>query len=83
MSQYIKFKCVYCGQSMECAPEHAGRHLKCPACSHKITIPAAGGKVPVDYQAENQTWIGDIPAPEVSTPTRYQPQAKKKSPPAA
>jgi hypothetical protein len=70
---------------MECAPEHAGRQLKCPACTHKITIPSlGGGKLPpVNYQAGDQTWTGDLPAPDVSTPTRYQAQQKKKSPPAS
>lgn len=73
MTQYLKFKCVYCGQSMECEPKHAGRQLKCPACSHKITVPTPEGSKPaVNYQDERVTWAGDVPAPEVSTPTRYQ-----------
>lgn len=71
MAQYQKFKCVFCGQSMECDPKHAGRQIKCPACGHKIAIP--GGN------AEAQTWVQDVPAPDVSTPTRYQQPPKKKS----
>lgn len=73
MAQYLKFKCVYCGQSMECDPAHSGRQIKCPSCDHKMVIPQdpnhklAGGKSPKD-----DTWMTDVPSPDVSTPTRYK-----------
>ena len=74
MATYIKFKCTYCGQSMECDPQHAGRQIKCPGCDHKIAIPkAADGKSPgLNFQTKDQTWMGEIPKPDVSTPTRYK-----------
>lgn len=78
MAEYLKFKCIFCGQSMEVDPKHAGRQIKCPACDHKITIP--GGKTPpANPRATDQTWMKEIPSPDVSTPTRYGKPSKPKS----
>lgn len=78
MGEYLKFKCIFCGQSMEVDPKHAGRQIKCPACNHKITIP--GGKAAAsDAQAGDQTWMKEIPSPDVSTPTRYKKPSNPKS----
>jgi len=78
MADYLKFKCIFCGQSMEVDRKHAGRHIKCPACDHKITIP--GGQVGAsDPRATNLTWTKEIPSPKVSTPTRYQNRSKTKA----
>jgi DNA-directed RNA polymerase subunit RPC12/RpoP len=74
MPEYKKFKCVFCGQSMEYDPKHAGRQIKCPACDHKIAIP--GANPASDNPPQAQTWMTNVPAPDVSTPTRY-----KKTPP--
>ena len=80
MTTYLKFKCVFCGQSMEYDPKHAGRQIKCPACNHKIAIP--GGKIGgINKQTKDQTWTSDIPSPDVSTPTRYKASPREKSKP--
>lgn len=73
MKNYFKFRCVYCGQNMECEPRHSGRQTKCPKCDHKMVIPPAPdqstGKSP---NTVNATWDTQVPAPDVSIPTRYQ-----------
>jgi DNA-directed RNA polymerase subunit RPC12/RpoP len=72
MAQYLKFKCIFCGQPMECDPAHAGRQIKCPKCDHKITIPPDPAKKPkIVLNSTEQTWTSNLPTPDVSTPTRY------------
>jgi len=72
MQKYLKFKCVFCGQSMECDPQHVGRQIQCPACSHKIAIPPdPKNKARANADQGDMTWIKDVPTPDVSTPTRY------------
>jgi DNA-directed RNA polymerase subunit RPC12/RpoP len=78
MAQYLKFKCVFCGQSMECDPAHAGRQIKCPKCDHKIAIPPDPNSKAANPPA--QTWVNDVPSPDVSVPTRYASPKEQKSP---
>ena len=80
MTQYHKFKCIYCGQSIECDRKHIGRQTKCPTCNHNMVIPPeAGGDLAGSIKAVREKWDTQIPTPDVSTPTRYQAGAKPKS----
>ena len=80
MAEYKKFKCVFCGQRMEYDPVNAGRHIKCPACGHKIAIP--GEKPPgINLQSGDQTWATNVDAPDLETPTRYRAPKDEDSPP--
>ncbi len=66
---------------MECEPQHAGRQLKCPACSHKIVVPPdPENKVPA-APPQDQTWTTDVPSPDVTLPTRYASPKDQKPPP--
>ncbi|MEX2173418.1 MAG: hypothetical protein WD872_03595 [Pirellulaceae bacterium] len=39
----LKIRCAGCGRLLRVAEEHAGKALRCPACNHIGTAPAAGG----------------------------------------
>ena len=72
MAKYLKYNCIFCGQHMEYEPQHAGRQLKCPACDHKIALPAGPQKNSLEAAKDDSlNWTEDVPMPDVSTPTRY------------
>ena len=69
---YLKFNCIYCGQHMECAPRLAGRQFLCPACQHRIVIPAPRGGTIRTVRLAAHTWDKFLPSPDVEIPTRHR-----------
>jgi DNA-directed RNA polymerase subunit RPC12/RpoP len=68
----LKFHCLYCGQHMECAPGFSGRQMLCPACRHRIVIPAPRGGGPARRSLPVvETWDKFVPLPELEIPTRH------------
>jgi DNA-directed RNA polymerase subunit RPC12/RpoP len=73
MKTYLKFTCIYCGQHMECNPRFAGRQILCPACLHRVVIPAARGGSPASQAVSTPcTWDTLVPMPDIEIPTRYR-----------
>ena len=52
----IEVRCEGCGRTLRVADEHAGKALRCPACNHISTAPAAGGSPPGDLAPPAARW---------------------------
>jgi len=73
MKDYFKFKCVHCGQNIECETGFSGRQTKCPSCNHKMVVPPAPGQKSASNSPNtiNAIWHTHVDDPDVSVPTRY------------
>jgi DNA-directed RNA polymerase subunit RPC12/RpoP len=73
MKSDFKFACIFCGQHIECETSLSGRQTKCPACHHRIVVPAAEKGQPARSQPMTRfTWDTVVAAPEVTKPKTRQ-----------
>jgi DNA-directed RNA polymerase subunit RPC12/RpoP len=81
MKDYFKFKCVYCGQNIECETHFSGRQTKCPSCNHKMVVPPAPGQKSASDGPNtiNTTWNTRIDDPDVTVPTRSMERGQQPS----
>ncbi len=52
----IEVRCEGCGRTLRVADEHAGKALRCPACNHISTAPAAGSSLLGDPRPSQLRW---------------------------
>lgn len=84
----IRLRCAHCQQRLTIEERHAGRTLKCPACSQPVSVPPATSNVASD--SSDSDWpdldgflqdepVGELPAasrPQLAASTLNNPAAR-------
>ncbi len=72
----IRVKCPGCQQTLKAEPRHAGRTVRCPACSAAVTIPPPADPAPDEVLDPFADLAASPSAPPPAAPPPRQPAAK-------